>query len=343
VLRDLGDHMLVRLGRASAPWASARRRLTGRSADEDDHRVPRAEVSIILPTFKRLSYLRSAIESVFAQTFDDWDLIIADDGSDEETRAYLRGLENRPRLKVLLMPHVGNPAAVRNAGLRHATGARVAFLDSDDLWAPRKLELQVAALAARPRCLWSYTAFTRVDAAGRLLPDEYRPRWMAYDGDIFEQLVVDVGPLRTPSVLVSRRLVDEVGGFDQALRSGEDYDLWLRLALRSPVTMVDEPLVQVRLHEQNHSRDWAAAYHGRDQSLRKLQDWVATAERRALLRRERANNAAGLLRQHAARGEAEQVVRSLLRTAPYGWRYTDWWRGAAGATLRLYRANRARP
>src|SRR3954470_20897049 len=105
-------------------------------------------VSIVVPTFNRLDYLRPALASVFAQTWNDWDLVIADDGSDDDVRAYLHDLEleQRPRVRVLSLPHRGNPAAVRNAALHVATGTYVAFLDSDDLWAPRKLELQLDAL-----------------------------------------------------------------------------------------------------------------------------------------------------------------------------------------------------
>ena len=125
--------------------------------------APRPWVSIVVPTFDRLEYVRPALDSVFAQTWNDWDLIIADDGSGEELRAYLRALESRPRVKVVWLPHRGVPSAVRNAAIREATGTHVAFLDSDDLWAPRKLERQLALLAARPECGWSYTAFRQVD------------------------------------------------------------------------------------------------------------------------------------------------------------------------------------
>src|SRR5882672_10472844 len=105
-------------------------------------------VSIILPTFNRLEFLRPAIDSVFAQTFMDWDLIIADDGSAEPTRAYLRTLVSQPRVKVIWLAHTGNLSAVRNAALRAAQGEYIAFLDSDDLWMPVKLKHQMAALRA---------------------------------------------------------------------------------------------------------------------------------------------------------------------------------------------------
>jgi glycosyltransferase involved in cell wall biosynthesis len=291
-------------------------------------------VSIVVPTFNRLDYLRSALDSVFAQTWTDWDLIIADDGSGEELRAYLRQFDHRPRVKVLSLAHTGIPAAVRNAGVREATGAYVAFLDSDDLWAPRKLALQIAAMRARPSCQWSYTAFRRVDRHGKVLAEErYRP-WHPHEGAIFGQLVTGRASVRTPSVLVARDLLLEVGGFDESIRSCEDYDLWMRFALRSPVAIVDEPLVQVRLHDCNHALDWAAAFHGRERSLVKLHERVDPSLR-PLLGRERARNAAGLIAEHARRGERRPAWAALLNSVPHAWRYPEWWKRALRATARI--------
>lgn len=86
-------------------------------------------ISIVLPTFNRLQYLPSAVESVFAQTWPDWELIIVDDGSDAATRDYLRTLHDPPQVNVMWLPHTGNPGAVRNAGLREARGEFIAFLN----------------------------------------------------------------------------------------------------------------------------------------------------------------------------------------------------------------------
>ena len=109
-------------------------------------------VSIILPTFGRLEYLRPTVASVYRQTLRDWELIVADDGSDAETRGYLRTLEADSRVRLLWLTHTGIPAIVRNAALREARGEYVAFLDSDDLWAPDKLSRQVTLLRSRPSC-----------------------------------------------------------------------------------------------------------------------------------------------------------------------------------------------
>src|SRR5229473_5509224 len=123
-------------------------------------------ISIILPTFNRLKYLRLTVDSVFAQTFVDWELLVADDGSDEETRAYLKGLESLPRVKLIWLSHSGNPSAVRNAALREARGDYIAFLDSDDMWMPTKLERQIDALRVSSDRRWIYTGYVRIGDAG---------------------------------------------------------------------------------------------------------------------------------------------------------------------------------
>src|SRR5579872_6599645 len=103
---------------------------------------PAPAVSVIMPTYNRLEFLPAAIESVFAQTLSDWELIIADDGSGEDTRAYLRSIDDR-RVKRIWLAHTGRPSLVSNRALREARGDYIAFLDSDDLWRPEKLQRQL--------------------------------------------------------------------------------------------------------------------------------------------------------------------------------------------------------
>lgn len=290
-------------------------------------------VSVVLPTFNRLRFLRPAIESIYAQTFTDWELIIADDGSGPETRQYLESLASDPRVQVVWLPHTGRPSKVRNAALLKAGGEYVAFLDSDDLWAPRKLERQLAALQSRGNCRWSYTAFLRVDAYGNPLPEEAHRLWMPHEGDIFEQVVTGRASIRTPSVLAARELLAQAGGFDEAMLSAEDYDLWLRLALHSEVAIVDEPLVYVRYHDENHTREWQSAFIGRDRSLTQRQQLVDSG-RRSLLREERMRNALVLAATHAQLGAQGPMLSALWESLPYSWTYPRWWLGVLKTMVR---------
>jgi glycosyltransferase involved in cell wall biosynthesis len=299
------------------------------------HHSSAAIVSVVVPSFNRLRFLRPAIESVYAQTFTDWELIIADDGSDLETRQYLQSLANDPHVTVVWLPHTGRPSMVRNAALRRAVGEYVAFLDSDDLWASRKLQRQVETLRDRVNCRWSYTAFLQVDECGNPLPEEAQRPWVPHEGDIFEQVVTGRAQIRTPSVLATRQLIAQAGGFDEALLSAEDYDLWLRLALNSEVAIVDEPLVYVRRHPDSHTRDWESAFVGRDRLLSRRQQLV-DAGRRALLREERMRNALKLAATHAELGAQGRMLRALWKSLPYSWTYPRWWLGGLKTVLRRH-------
>jgi glycosyltransferase involved in cell wall biosynthesis len=292
-------------------------------------------VSVIVPTFNRLKYLRPAIESIFNQTYSDWELLIADDGSEEATREYLRKLSDLPKVRVIWMSHTGVPAAVRNAALREAGGKYVAFLDSDDLWDSRKLEAQLAVMQTHSLCQWSYTAFTNVDEFGVALPTEIQRRWVPCDGEIFERMLRAEVSLRTPCVLADRRLLVEVGGFDESIHSGEDIDLWYRLALRSDIAVINEPLVKIRSHRENHSANWSSAYVGQDHTFTKLQRLV-DLPRRDMLRRERARNALRLAHRHAVLRNRASVFRALFNGVAFSWRYTEWWFGAVCIVLRAF-------
>ena len=296
-------------------------------------RVP--SISIVIPTYGRVQLLREALASVHAQTLADWELIIADDGSDQETRSYLHAVEAEGRARLIWLSHTGNPAIVRNAAVRVAIGKFVAFLDSDDLWLPRKLSTQLEALRAHPDCGWSYTAFTNVDAGGRPLSADAARAWVPYQGAIFEQVVKGEASIRTPSVVALRELVAQAGGFDEAVRSGEDYDLWMRLALRSRVVVVNEPLVRVRHHDRHHSEDWESALIGRDHSLRKMQS-VAEPRWRPLLAKQRATNSLNRAATHLRLKHYAAAGAVLRAGLPLYWRYPRSWLGLAKAAARPF-------
>jgi glycosyltransferase involved in cell wall biosynthesis len=290
------------------------------------------KVSIILPTFNRLQYLRSAVKSVFAQTVQDWELIIADDGSDSETGSYLAELTDSARVQVLFLPHSGNPSAVRNAALRVAGGEFVAFLDSDDAWLPAKLEVQLAAHAACPTGRWSYTALARIDARGEPMRDGLGLGWVPYEGAIFEQLRTLSAAVATPSVVVDRRLVEEAGGFDEDQPYFEDYDLWLRLSLLSDVIAINEPLTFVRNHHEHYSGDRIRVYEARFKLLDKMSCHAGTPRLRTLLNIERAKNAASLAFVSAVAGRRIGALTMLWRSRECGWHQREWWQKAR-ATL----------
>jgi glycosyltransferase involved in cell wall biosynthesis len=290
-------------------------------------------VSVVVPTYNRLHFLRPAVESVFAQSFCDWELIIADDGSDEETRAYLRALKRPQQIEVLWLQHSGRPGAARNAALKQARGDFVAFLDSDDLWLPRKLERQMASLHRWPQRQWSCTAFVLVGADGSPRADAGSGSQAALSGNISEKLLGQEVVIALPSVVVSRALLQRSGGFDDELLVSEDEDLWLRLARLSEIDVVGEPLTLVRRHRE-HSSDDVTAWRDRRRVFERALASETDARRSAVLRRIRAEMSAGLARSQSVAGLRLGALDTLLSSAVYSWRSRRWWRSSVGTIAR---------
>lgn len=293
-------------------------------------------VSVVLPTFNRLQYLPDTVASVFGQTLTDWELLIADDGSDADTRRYLAALEDGVRVRVLRLSHTGIPAAARNAAVREATGEYVAFLDSDDLWAPAKLQRQVESLRAHPACAWSYTGFDLINGAGAALAARPAPRGASGSGWIAEHLLAQRIVIATPSVMVRRETLASAGVFNEMLRVGEDYELWVRLALCNEADFIDEPLTLVRRHAA-HSFDDVTCLESFLRALEIVRHSDVSDRQKALVDERRAMVCARLAYAHARKRDGGRTYRTLLHGIPFAWRYPRWWRQAAAALVRAWR------
>lgn len=201
----------------------------------------RARVSIIMPAFNAERFIREAIESVLAQTFGDYELIVVDDGSTDRTLAVVETY--RLGTQVLRQPHAGS-AAARNYGLRQSAGELVAFLDADDVWLPGFLRDVVETFDARPEIEATYAWVRYIDAEGQPLPGGTQDRLWP---DILAQALHHC--FAVPSTLVVRRWrLDQVGLFDPELRRGGDRDLLIRLAAAGTVfACVPTVLVHKRL------------------------------------------------------------------------------------------------
>lgn len=295
-----------------------------------------ATVSIIIPVFNRLHYLRAAVDSVLAQTFEDWELIIADDASGPETQQYMRDVSASagPRVRVLWLKHLGNPDAVRNAALREVRTPYVAFLDSDDVWLPRKLEAQVESMRSWGTREWSYTRCLFVDGAGQPLSGRSLPYPQVKDGWILEPVLRGEAAVAQSSLLVTREALAAVGGYPEDMPGIGDYELCTRLALRSEIAFVDEPLVLLRHHEEHYFNDDVLALTELRYFFEKMQRLRVAPHMEDLLRRRRAEVAAGLARSCSASGKRLRALTTLAASARYSWRYRQWWVGAMAATTR---------
>ncbi len=200
---------------------------------------PSPTVSIIVPTYNRGWIIKEAIESILAQDFDDYELIVIDDGSSDDTPDQLRTYGDRIRFFQQVNRGV---SSARNAGIREARGELIALLDSDDTWLPEKLEAQVAFFNAFPEARICQTEEIWMRNGVRVNPGR---RHRKESGMIFERSLALC--LVSPSAVMMRKsLLDEVGLFDEDLPACEDYDLWLRIAWKYPIHLIDQPLIVKR-------------------------------------------------------------------------------------------------
>ena len=207
------------------------------------------EVSVIIPTYNSARFLTDAIDSVLAQTFKDFEVIVIDDGSTDETESLI--LKYGSALRYIRQENRG-VALTRNHGIDESRGKYVAFLDADDVWLPHKLERQLAALRGKDNFRACYSAFSVAD-------DNLRPIAVNRSdrrGSALEDLLLRGNVVATPStVLCERSLLEVAGGFDPAMSQCADWDMWVRLAAFTEFLYLDEVLVKYRRHGGNMSRD----------------------------------------------------------------------------------------
>jgi len=198
-------------------------------------------ISVIIPTHNRAFLVKEAVDSVLSQMLPDIEieLIVVDDGSEDNTQAILKSYG--ASVKYFYQSNAGVSAA-RNAGIELATGEWLAFLDSDDLWLPGKLQTQLDFLRLEPHIRICQTEELWIKNGVRLNPKDYHKKPSGY---CFPALLERC--LISPSaVMIHRSLFDEVGLFDETMPACEDYDLWLRIGCRHPVGLVERPLIEKR-------------------------------------------------------------------------------------------------
>jgi glycosyltransferase involved in cell wall biosynthesis len=206
-------------------------------------------ISVIIPAYNQGHYLAQAIESVLAQTLGEFEIIVVDDGSTDNTSAVATSFDD-PRIRVIYQDNAGLSAA-RNTGLRLARGAYITLLDSDDAFLPEKLARLRGALEAHPE--WGFVAGPALlmDETGRVLPQRFEtppPRPLS-------RLLLG-NPFHVGAVMIRRAWLDRVGEFDVALRSYEDWDMWLRLALAGcEMGWVETPVSLYRFHTGQMTRN----------------------------------------------------------------------------------------
>ncbi|HBC34103.1 MAG TPA: glycosyl transferase [Marinobacter adhaerens] len=186
-----------------------------------------ATVSVITPTYNRARFLPAAVASVLSQTFGDFELIIVDDGSEDNTPDVLKPFFADRRVRYVYQENQGQSHA-RNLALKQATGDFIAFLDSDDVWAPDKLEKQLAVFRANSEVDIVHGDEAIINEQGSVVSLQNMRR---YSGRITRYLLAD-NSVSITTALVRRRCFDEMGGFDTSVGVADDYELWLRFSAR---------------------------------------------------------------------------------------------------------------
>ncbi|HEV2677319.1 MAG TPA: glycosyltransferase family A protein [Aliidongia sp.] len=232
-------------------------------------------ISVIIPCFNAAATISSTLASVRAQTYRTFEILVVDDRSSDATLDLVSQFaQDEPRLRLIRHERNQGPAAARNTGLAAAAGRYCAFLDADDEWLPDKLDRQVAALVASPQAL--------LCCCNAVWMRDGVAEGTVYDGctvtsgpDAWKSMLEDVY-VGTPCAVVDTAAARRLGGFDPALRVGEDQDLWLKLAFAGEVVALPQTLVKYRRS--------VGSYMDRHRDL-SITDWLPRLEAHVAARR----------------------------------------------------------
>ena len=285
-------------------------------------------VSVVIPTYNYGHFVTGAVESALAQTYADREVIVVDDGSEDDTRDRLAIYDGR--IRYIRQENRGLSSA-RNTGIRAARGALVAFLDSDDLWHPEKLAVQARYLGEHPE-----VALLASDHLDMHTSEMGELDWPRIDGSrpigarpiSFEQLVIG-SRFGACGVVARRWCFDEVGLFDETLRSAEDLDMWIRIASRFPIAKLEFPLWVYRHHGASMHQATARMEVNTLKMIGKVFEGPEPLSRSSRLRRKALaliliHLAYGYRDAHAYGAALSRIARSLLLW-PFPYRDKDLW------------------
>lgn len=236
-----------------------------------------SQVSIIIPTYNRVKLLHSAITSVLNQTFQDFEILVIDDASTDNTREVISRYRDT-RIKYIHHEVNKGEAGSRNTGILHSHAEYIAFLDDDDEWLPEKLQLQIDLFnSCQQEIGVIYTGYLRVDWTKKKILKQTVPIKRGYIyNDMFIQNYVGI-----PSTIILRRkCFDLVGLFDGSLPYGTDYDMWIRLAKEFHFDYIREPLVKYCVHQERISSHLDARINGLEILLKRYNHLFAANSKR---------------------------------------------------------------
>ena len=290
--------------------------------------APNPVVSVIVPTYNYANYLREAVASVQAQTLTDWECVIVDDGSTDDTPRVAASLAaSDARIRCVAQPNRG-PSAARNHGLAVSTGEFIQFLDADDLLAPEKLGRQASILTEQTDVDLVYASCRYfLDGEPSKLRYSFRgpdrpwtPQLSGRGTDLVQALLAD-NIMVVEAPLIRRRALEDVGGFDPRIRRGEDWDLWIRLALADHVFLYNpdsDGSVLARVHGRSTSQDELAMLRDALRFRFSIRPRLVSLAWRRINHRRIAETIGGIGLLEGFNGSLTEGVRNLLRAAAYG-------------------------
>lgn len=223
------------------------------------------KVSVIIPTHNRAKLLERAIKSVLEQTYANFEIIVVSDGSTDETDLIMQKYKNQDaRIKYISYYPAKGANHARNIGIKAAEGEYIAFLDDDDEWMPKKLELQIQEFVKNDRIGLVYTGIQIIyhrdngkDIMYYSLPKKR--------GNLSKDILINNWIGTTSSVIIKKTIFEKVGGFDETLKALQDYDLWIRVCQVAEVGAVSEPLV--RYHNYSWSKQISSDINKYEESV----------------------------------------------------------------------------
>ena len=227
--------------------------------------------SVIIPCYNSERFIRETLNSVLTQTYTDFEIIIVDDGSVDDTRSIIESFDDS-RIQYHFQSNRGL-SATRNRLIELAKGELIAFLDHDDIWISNKLEQQIKCFNQSPEVMLVYTNGKTVDDAGNIYGN-YISSTELHSGQVFGELLAR-NFIILSSTILKKSVLNEIGMFDESFHVAEEYDLFLRLAHSHAIDYVDEPLTLYRIHENAESRDFNKAF---EETARLYDYWLGKTE-----------------------------------------------------------------
>lgn len=246
-------------------------------------------ISVVLPVYNGQSTLPQTIESVLNQTYENWELIIVDDGSKDGTAEVARRYDDK-RIKIVCLSENRHICNALNEGLSHAKGEYIARLDCGDLFAPNKLEKQLNYMQENPECGASFSWANLIDNDGNIINDKFPIIFELFSSqknrsqvEWMERFIVYSNCICHPSAMIRKDVLDDVGWYDLAYVQGQDYDLWMRIVLKYPIYIFEECLVsylydlddkgKISLEtEENNTRFYNERVHMIEKIFEKMDD-----------------------------------------------------------------------